>query len=691
MGLGLLVPAFLVGLSALLVPVVLHLRHRDKDRPQKFPSLMFLEQLPIRTADRRRITDWPLLLLRALALALLVLAFARPVFSRQAVLERANRSRAVVVMLDRSMSMGHTDVWQPAVDSARRIITSLGASDKVALVFFDDEAEIAQPFTIEKSAALAALAKAKPSSRGTRYAAALRAARQLVARAGAAKSEVVIVTDLQRSGVSGVAGLDLPEGLSVRTIAIRPKSAANTAVASVDIHRLVEPTKTMLSVQARVVSRELKQPRVVHATLKLNGRVAGTRDVNAPASGDVPVVFDPVLLPAGHVRGEVTIDNDALTADDTLFFAFAADDAVKVALVAPDDATADETLFFERALGVSRAPLMRVERVRPGRLDARTLERASLVLLWDTPPPAGNSATALTQFVRRGGGLVVAAGRRYAAKVPASTLMPATVNGNTDRVTDRGGSLGDVRLDHPLYAAFRDAPAALSAARFLRYPRFEPSVGTDVIARFDDGLPAVLERREGMGRIVLLGMPLDTQSGDFPLQSAYLPFLQRLVLYTSGRDATTLWRATGQSWLLSGSLHEPGVLTPGGAIIRPAPDTVGSTVALRESGVYALYEGRVQGEPAGLLAVNAPTNESDLTPVDARELLLGVKQSAAAVNASNDVPTPEEIEARQRMWRILLAVVAVLLLAETIFANRGWRGTASRLTMTQSDSGRSAP
>jgi hypothetical protein len=477
----------------------------------------------------------------------------------------------------------------------------------------------------------------------------------------------------------------LPEGLSLRTIAVHPASSANTSVASVDVRRLVEPTKTMLSVQARVVSRELPRSRIVHATLMLNGRVSGTRDVTVSGTGDVPVAFDPVLLPAGHVRGTVSIDNDALAADDTLNFAFTADDAVKVLLVAPDDASGDETLFFERALVVSRAPLMRIERVRPGRLDARTLAGASLVLLWDTPPPVSNSATALTQFVRRGGGLVVAAGRRYPARVAASTLMPASVNGNTDRITDHGGSLGDVRLDHPLYAAFRDAPAALSAARFLRYPRFEPAVGTEVIARFDDGLPATLERREGMGRIVLLGMPLDSRSGDFPLQSAYLPFLQRLVLHTSGRDATTLWRATGQSWLLPGGLKEPAVLTPAGTIIRPAPDTVGSTVALRESGVYSLYEGRVQGEPAGLLAVNAPTNESDLTPVDARELLLGVRQTASDATVSNDVPTREEIEARQRMWRFLLAAVAVLLLAETVFANRGWRGTASRLTIAQSE------
>ncbi len=682
---GFLVPAFLAGLAALVVPVILHLRHRDKDKPQKFPSLMFLEQLPIRTAERRRITDWPLLLMRLFALLLLVLAFSRPLFTKQAEAANAQRARAVILMLDRSMSMGHRDVWPTALDSARRVITGLAANDRVALVLFDDEAEIAQAFSNDKAAALAVLSKAKPSTRGTRYAAALRSARQLSSRVGDAKGEVVIITDLQRSGVSGVAGLDLPEGLTIRTIGIGAKDHANSSVSSVDIRRQADPSRTSLYVQARVMSRELKAPRKVFATLKLNGRPSGTREVTLPVTGDARVAFEPVLLPGGRVRGEVTIDTDALAADDTFHFAFTADDNVRVLLVVPDDVSPEETLFLERALAVGRAPLVQVVRVREGRLDAQSLEGAALVMLWDAPIPAGRTATLLTEFLRRGGGLVIAANRRYGARASASALMPASITGTADRLTDRGGSLGDVRLDHPLYAAFRDAPASLNAARFLRYPRFEPAIGTDVIARFDDGLPAVLERREGQGRIVLVGAPLDARAGDFPLQSAYLPFLQRLVLYTSGRDATTLWRATGQSWLLPGSMKEPAVSTPDGAIVRPTRDTVGSTVALREAGVYALYEGRVQGEPAGLLAVNAPTNESDLTPVDARELLLGVRQTAASASASNEIPTPAELEARQGVWRILLAVAALLLLLESFFANRGWRGTASRLQAAQAE------
>jgi hypothetical protein len=132
-------------------------------------------------------------------------------------------------------------------------------------------------------------------------------------------------------------------------------------------------------------------------------------------------------------------------------------------------------------------------------------------------------------------------------------------------------------------------------------------------------------------------------------------------------------------------LKDPAVLTPDGSILRPAKDTVGSTVALREAGVYALYEGRVQGEPTALVAANAPPNESDLTSVDPRELLLGVRQITASADATNEVPTQAEVEGRQRLWRTLLIALAVLLLGETFMANRGWRGTANRIGATRTE------
>ncbi len=682
-----LVPAFLAGLAALMVPVLLHLRRRDRDTPHRFPSLLFLEHLPIRTADRRRITDWPLLLLRALALVLLVAAFARPFVAAPGVTDAGAATRTVVVLLDRSLSMSHRDVWPAALDSVRGVVNGLRPGDRAALVLFDDEAEVVQPLTDDPALLRAALAKARAGAGGTRYAAALRAARQLAAGEGGEQVEVVVVTDLQRGGLSGVAGLELPRTFAVRVAAVAARDRANARVGAVDARRGVRDGRGIVAIRSRVESRGAPASRRMSAMLRLNGRPSGTVLVDVPATGEAPIVFDAVPLPRGLVSGEITIDPDALRGDDTAHFAFSPDDALRVLLATRDDEDAGETMYLERALAVGGPTSVRLERRRASRLDAQVLDSAALVILWDAPVPDDDAGSALTDWVRRGGGLAIVAGRRLGGRAGSTSLVPASVAGRADRADGQGGALGDVRIDHPLLLPFRDARAALQVPRFLRYSRLEPAARSEVVARFDDGAAAVVERREGAGRVVMVAIPLDARAGDFPLQPAYLPFVNRLVVYTAGREATSLARTTGERWLLPGALHEPVVSTPNGSILRPARDVRGATVPLREAGVYSLHDGTVRGAPLRLLAVNAPAAESDLTPITPAELLAGTTRSAAA--AANAQPaSPDAAERRQSLWRLLLGALALVLVMEMIFANRGWRGSASRLTLAPSERSR---
>ena len=685
---GFLVPAFLAGLAAVIVPIVLHLRHRDKDTPHRFPSLMFVERLPIRTAQRRRITDWPLLLLRALAIVLLVLAFSRPLWSKPGITHASVSDRTVIVLLDRSMSMGHRGVWEPAVAATRREIAGLGATDRVALVLFDDEAEIAQPLTVDKNLALAALTKAKPSTAGTRYAAGLRAARQIAAdaRTGSAPVDVFLVSDLQRSGTAGLAGLEIPSTMRVRIAQLSSPATprANATVAVTEARPITAGGRERLAVTAHVSARLPAPARPMTVMLRLNGRPSGTRVVTPATVGDTKVAFEPVPLPAGLVRGEVTIDPDSLAADDTARFTLTAQDEVRVLLVAPDDAERDETLYIERALAVGRAPSVRLQRVRPSALDEDALENASLVLLWDVAPPNGSAGESLRAWTARGGGLVQVAARRLARRSATIALLPASVDGLADRSEDRGGSLGDVRIDHPLLQPFRETPAALVAPRFLRHARLEPANGGQILARFDDGSAAMVERSEGSGHVIVLGTPLDARAGDFPLQPAYLPFVRRLVLYATGRAATPLARSTGESWLLPALAREPVVSTPDGSIVRPSRDRRAASVPLREAGVYTLHDGETRGPPVAQLAVNSPAVESDLTPLSSGDLLAGVRRGDASAMVADAPPAPAEIEKRQGLWRIVIVVLAVLLLLEMLMASRGWRGVANPLTSVPS-------
>ena len=677
MGLGFLVPAFLAGMVALAIPLLVHLRHRNKEKPYRFPSLMFLEQLPIRTSARQRVTDWPLLLLRALAVALLVLAFARPVFTERNASATDTRTKAVVIALDRSLSMSHSAVWPAALDSARAIVRALGGRDRVGIVFFDDAAEIAQRLTDDKAAALAVIASAKPVMRGTRFAPAIRSARQMLLDAPYAAAQIVLISDLQRAGVTGVAALDLPASVTLRAIAIAPPSRANSAVRAVESRRITEGRRPMLAVKARVRSHELGTPRTITATLTLSGRDAATQSVTLVPDGETVITFAPVAAPEGAVEGRVSLEADALAADDRFAFVVPREDVLHVALVLPDDIGSDETLFLERAVAIGRAPEIRIDRVRASAVTPTLLQQHAVVMYWDVVPTDASN-TALTSFVSNGGGVVLYAGRRSAARGTLPSLLPAKITGMADRMIDRGGSLRDVRFEHALFALFRETSEAFAGVRLLRYARVDAPRDADVIARFDDGLPAIMERRVGAGHVIALALPLDLQNGDLPLQPAFLPFVRQLLLHTSGRDAVPLWRTTAESWSLPDSLKNPVVRTPDGTLLRPKGDSLGRAVPLADAGLYAAFAGSATGAPEALAAVNVPPGESDLTPIDPKELLLGVHESAPSAAASNAPPTAAELERRQSPWRVILIIVALALVGETVVATRGWRAVARR-------------
>src|SRR6478609_756284 len=137
-----LTPAFFLGLGAIAVPILVHLIQRERKRVVEFPSLMFVQRIPYQSVRRRRIRHWYLLLMRAAAMALIILAFARPFLPQgaAAAIAATGGSREIVVMLDQSASMGYGDHWQRARDAARNAINSLGTGDRATIVLFSRNA-----------------------------------------------------------------------------------------------------------------------------------------------------------------------------------------------------------------------------------------------------------------------------------------------------------------------------------------------------------------------------------------------------------------------------------------------------------------------------------------------------------------------------------------------------------------------
>src|SRR5438045_3941031 len=115
-----LTPFFLLGAAAIAIPVLVHLIQRERKNVIEFPSLMFVQKIPYQSVRRRRIRHWYLLLMRALAILLIAMAFARPFLPQRAAAAVAavGGNKELVVLLDRSASMGYGDRFARAQQAA---------------------------------------------------------------------------------------------------------------------------------------------------------------------------------------------------------------------------------------------------------------------------------------------------------------------------------------------------------------------------------------------------------------------------------------------------------------------------------------------------------------------------------------------------------------------------------------------
>ena len=135
-----LYPAFLVGALAIAIPIALHLLRRDVAPEVPFSAVRLLQRSPVVRSKRRRLRDLLLLAARIAALLLLAAAFARPY-----VAGAAGSSSVRIVAIDRSFSMGAPGRFAHALDLARRAVDEASPGERVALVAFDQSAEVLSP------------------------------------------------------------------------------------------------------------------------------------------------------------------------------------------------------------------------------------------------------------------------------------------------------------------------------------------------------------------------------------------------------------------------------------------------------------------------------------------------------------------------------------------------------------------
>ena len=723
---GLLAPIFLLGGLLAAIPLILHLTRRRRP-PIPFPSFLFLRALGATARrKRRRLRDLPLLLLRMAALLLLALAFAEPILHREAGEAGAGDRLDLALLLDRSLSMSAPGRAAAQANRAAAELEGLSPGDRAVVIAFDDRAEALTELTDDREALGAAAASVAPGHGGTRFAAAFGLAGRLLPAAPGRRREVVLISDLQRSGFpEGRPEPALPPGIALRVLRVG-EPAANTYAAEVSLRpegadRLVAIVEARRSDgngelggageigaagenAAPAAEPEAEPEADPEAELLLGGRSTGTMTPAASlAAGALRAESRPFSRPAEPLDGRVRLatgggDADALADDDEFRFVVHPGSAIRILEVGGGGGGG--SIHVREAFGVGTAPAFLVESA-PGRGEeavARALRNGEPGIptvafapgLGRLDPGAGR---ALAAFVREGGSLLAAMGpRRPGSELRAALaeILPAQPGETVDRLPPT--RLADFATAHPVFEPFAGGSlSSLGRASFYRYRRLDRlAPGAEVLARLADGRPALVaasgwpdespESGPAPGRVILFASSFDAAWNDLPRQPAFVVLLHRLAEFAADHRPAPLAYRVGETVdpvtafrLPEATGEGEGEDDGGGEVLVESPSGERAVLAgraalrLTEAGIY---RARRPGETEfRRLAANPPPAESDLAALAPEEVEIGSVPTVTAAETPDAAPTETAgLSFGRPLWWPLLAALFLLLLAETRLA-----------------------
>jgi hypothetical protein len=688
-----LTPLFLLALGALAVPVLIHLTQKERKSVVAFPSLMFLRKIPYESVQRRRLRDVLLLMLRLAALALIVAAFARPFLRGSQLAAAPGGARDIVVLVDRSYSMGYGDTWARAGRAAAQALESATPADRISVVLFADVAEVALRSTPDRARALAEITAAAPGPGATQFGPALKLAGSLLAESRLPRREVMVISDFQRAGWLPDDTLRLPAGTQLTPVVVEGADGANLALTPVALLRARDGAAERVTVTAGVLNRTATPATDVPISLELDGRPVQTLRITAAPQASASVTFAPLTIPGAHTKASVRLGAagqppvDALERDNVFHFVISPAAPVPVSVVS--QARGDATLYLSRALAIGEAPKFEASLETPEALAGDAINRARLVILNDVP--VGDAAAAkLVTFVEGGGGVLLAAGPRASWPASRGEWLPASLGPPVDRTRGTPARLSGMDFGHVVFEPFR-APRSgdFSTTRFYGYRGLGAAKGATVLARFDTGEPALVERTAGRGRVVLFASTLDLTWNDLALKPMFLPFVHQLGRHLSGFREQPAWLTIGQVLDIDAAEVAAGatsgararaaagrtVLSPAGQRRELAPPAEGATATaaleLTEQGFYDIRGGGRDAGPVIVAASNVSLAESNLERMDPQELVAAVSgNDPAGSTGGQDVLPDEAQELSQRVWWYLLFAGILLLIAETALAHR---------------------
>ena len=679
-----LYPGFLFALLAMAIPVIIHLFNFRQYKKVYFSNVQFLKDVQKQQSSRSHLKNRLILAARLLALAFLVLAFARP-FLPSGNAESA-RQHAISIFVDNSYSMQTLNREGSLLDEAKRrakeIAAAYGINDRFQLLTQDFEGKQQRFLNRDEFNQAVDEVKISPQSRSLQ---------QILDRQEALfeldKKTVPIsylISDFQKNLAKN--SIRASNNLKVTLVQIKANPLPNIAVDSVWLLSPLHQPNAAEKLVIRLHNYGNEKAQKVPVKLLINGqtKALGSYDLNAKSARQDTLSFSG--LKAGWQKGEISLNDNPVTFDNHFYFTFRVQQQLPVLQIADQvpnkylSAVFASDAFFKADFSSS------------GNVNYSGLNHYPVIYFSDVKEVSAGLAQQLQNYVKQGGTLVVFPA--VDANLPSyqNLLQPLNADYPVKLVAD-STKVTSINLKHQLFKdVFEKMPENPSLPQIRKYyqVRSDQHNLRNNLLELPGRTSFLSVYNSGKGKVYLSAVPLDETFSNLPHHALFVPLLFRMALL-SGHNQP-LFYTLGENELMEiapiAKMDEKPLHLQKGQIslIPDVRQVNGNTVLyvadqVHETGNYQLTR---KDSVLAQIAFNDNRQESDLNYLSGQEL----KEYFSAVKTVSYLPAGglsltkqvAEVNLGVQLWKLCL-ILALLFLAAEVLLIRFYKVNRQQTTM----------
>ena len=691
-------PFAIAGAIGASIPLIIHFLNRERARRLVFSTVRFIQMSHQTNVQRHKLKRLLLLLMRILMLILLGLAFARPYFAQDAASapELGGISNSVII-LDTSYSMQYEDVFNKAKQEAIKRLDALDIADPVALILSADKVKKVLPIDSERNHIKSAIENAEPTYYTTDYLDAIQTSQEILSSIPIGLKQIYLIGDLQKTGWDNFLESDrLAADIDIEFVNVGVDQSKNLAITDINVPPVVLIEQKNTELVARIHNFGTEKVEKLNVSLFIDDKMVESDEIDIEAESSLDAAFNMRIdLQTESVHtGWVEIGSDELEIDNRQYFKVQSMKSIRAHCVNGEQRRTeieDETFYLTKALqnaGGDGTPIKYTESTTIPSTDS--IKQFDVIILANLNRITSVEAERIRNYVDEGGTLMITVGDQVDSSgyqqllgSTDSSLMPCTL---MQAVGDPIGKdefqvIASVDYRHPIFVSFSNPNHGdFGKGRFYRYFQAVPTPEASVIATFDDGNPALIEKMYGNGRVLCFTSTIDREWNDMPIHAVYLPFLHETIRYLAVAHGTEIPNyMVGDGIEYKGSKDTAGeevaVYDPNNKEIRKTLNDQGN-LYYENTDIPGIYSIHSSGDSPHYFVINVDSIESDLTTRNTEELtsmLVGsneVLRTPVEITPEIEKDYHEGVEKNQGVSTYILLAVFALAISEMFLANR---------------------